>query len=96
LLKTTQHFVQAIEGPRSAINKLYNKITSDSRHGTVTILKYQPIQERSFAKWSMALLTNKDINQKILSKLNLRTDFDPYRLNDLSAHSLLSFASQES
>ena len=46
-------FLQALEGGRSAVNQLYNRIVADARHTDVTLLCYEEVGERRFAGWSM-------------------------------------------
>ena len=44
-------FLQVLEGGRSAVNQLYNRIAADDRHTQVELLSYEEIGERSFAGW---------------------------------------------
>ena len=46
-------FLQVLEGGRSAVNRLYNRIAADPRHSEVELLCYEEIGERRFAGWSM-------------------------------------------
>lgn len=39
-------FLQALEGPRSEVNALYNRLADDSRHKDLTILDYAEISVR--------------------------------------------------
>jgi hypothetical protein len=47
-------FAQALEGPRDAIERLYEKIACDPRHDDVRILSFGFVETRSFPDWSMA------------------------------------------
>ena len=49
-------FIQVLEGPRNAVNKLFETICDDTRHQDVAILGEYTGQERIFAKWSMGFL----------------------------------------
>lgn len=49
-------FLQALEGERDEINRLYNRIVRDPRHGDCTILRYGRIVTRHFEDWSMKLV----------------------------------------
>ena len=42
-------FMQVLEGGRSVVNQLYNRIVSDPRHSHVELLLYEEIEERRFA-----------------------------------------------
>ncbi len=46
-------FLQALEGDREAVSRLYLSIGRDKRHHDVVLLHYEEIAERAFAGWSM-------------------------------------------
>ena len=46
-------FLQLLEGPDVAVEKLYSKIKSDGRHKKVKKLYDQEINEKLFSSWSM-------------------------------------------
>ncbi len=71
-------FLQALEGGRSAVNKLYNRIVTDSRHSQVELLKYEEIGERRFAGWSMGQVNISRLNPALLLKYSERPTLDPY------------------
>ena len=53
LLVGNKSFLQLLEGPDSAVDKLYSKIKLDSRHKKVKKLYDQQIEEKLFSSWSM-------------------------------------------
>ena len=53
LLIGSDSYLQLLEGPDSAVEKLYSKIKMDSRHKKVKKLFEQHIEEKSFSSWSM-------------------------------------------
>lgn len=55
LLYSGGYFCQVIEGPRDVLEELFETIQMDPRHGDVTVLHFEPIDERSFSSWGMAL-----------------------------------------
>ena len=55
-------FVQALEGGRSAVSRLYNRIAADARHTDVVLLHYEEIIERRFAGWAMGQVNMARIN----------------------------------
>lgn len=65
----TQYFLQAIEGPRLEINRLYNRILLDKRHQDLVLIGYEEITERLFSGWEMdyAPMTD-EINHLISSE----------------------------
>ena len=53
LLIGSDSYLQLLEGPDSAVEKLYSKIKVDSRHKKVKNLFEQHIEEELFSSWSM-------------------------------------------
>jgi hypothetical protein len=50
-------FFQVIEGERSVIESLLNKLEKDQRHHRVTKIILEPIEARAFAEWTMGYST---------------------------------------
>ena len=68
-------FLQALEGERAAVTKLYARIYEDQRHSNVEMIHCECIVSRRYAHWSMAHVS--------LSGLDFQTEikwpeFDPY------------------
>jgi hypothetical protein len=59
LLYKGGHFLQAIEGPREAVERLYDSIEHDSRHEIIRLLASEAILRRRFPDWAMAF---RDLN----------------------------------
>lgn len=74
-------FIQVLEGGRSAVNRLYNRITADSRHTDVELLRYEEIGERRFAGWSMGQVNLARLNPGVLLKYSECARLDPYAVN---------------
>ena len=74
-------FIQVLEGGRSAVNKLYNRIASDSRHSDVVLLNYEEIEERRFAGWSMGQVNMQRLNPALLLKYSETAVLDPYAVS---------------
>jgi hypothetical protein len=53
LVYCDQVFLQVLEGPRGAVEALFEAIRRDPRHTRVMVIHEGPVQERSFAGWSM-------------------------------------------
>jgi hypothetical protein len=51
-----------LEGDKAEILALYEKICADKRHKLPRVLWDGPIEQRSFADWSMAFLTPSDVS----------------------------------
>lgn len=71
-------FMQALEGGRSAVNRLYLKIARDPRHSDVELLHYEEISERRFSSWSMGLVNMNRLNPALLLKYSPTPVLDPY------------------
>lgn len=74
-------FLQVLEGGRSAVNRLYNRIVADPRHTQVEVLLYQEIGERRFAGWSMGQVSMSRLNPSLLLKYSATATLDPYAVS---------------
>ena len=74
-------FLQVLEGGRSPVSALYNRIASDPRHRDVVLLSYEEIGERSFASWSMGQVNLNRLNPGLLLKYSERPELDPYAVS---------------
>jgi len=74
-------FLQVLEGGRSGVNKLYNRIASDTRHTDVELLCYEEIGERKFAGWSMGQVNMSRMNPALLLKYSERPTLDPFSVS---------------
>src|SRR4051812_34634391 len=74
-------FIQALEGGREAVNRLYNKIAADSRHKDVMLLGYDEVSERHFASWSMGQVNLSRLNPALVIKYSECARLDPYKLS---------------
>ena len=76
-----QVFLQVLEGGRSQVSRLYNRITQDPRHTDVVLLTYDEIEERSFAGWSMGQVNMARLNPALLLKYSESALLDPYAVS---------------
>ena len=74
-------FLQVLEGGRSAVNRLYNRIAADPRHTEVEVLLYEEISERRFASWSMGQANMSRLNPSLLLKYSATATLDPYSVS---------------
>ena len=74
-------FLQVLEGGRSAVNKLYNRIGADPRHTDVELLLYEEIGERRFASWSMGQVNMTRLNPSLLLKYSATAALDPFSVS---------------
>ena len=74
-------FLQVLEGGRSAVNQLYNRVAADTRHTQVELLSYEEIGERAFAGWSMGQVDLARLNPALLLKYSECATLDPYAVS---------------
>ena len=74
-------FIQALEGGRATVNRLYLKIAADPRHHDVVLLSYEEIGERRFAGWSMGQVNMARLNPALLLKYSATAELDPYAVS---------------
>jgi hypothetical protein len=53
LLHAEGTFFQVLEGPADIVDRLYEKLEGDPRHGQVTLIVREPIPRRYFEDWTM-------------------------------------------
>jgi hypothetical protein len=82
-------FLQVLEGARSEVNALYGNIVRDTRHRDVTLLHYEPIEQRRFASWRMATIDLKKVNLSTILRFSERPILDPYSMTGTGALALL-------
>lgn len=84
-------YLQALEGERGEVNRLYARIFADQRHKNVEMVHCESINERRFENWSMAHVQLSDLDP--MTEIEWQT-FDPYsvigllvlaRIDDLMA-----------
>ncbi len=54
LFYNSGYFAQVLEGPKKSIEKVFERIQQDERHGDVTVLECSECETRDFGEWSMA------------------------------------------
>ncbi len=74
-------FLQVLEGGRSQVSALYNRITQDQRHHDVVLLSYDEIEERSFAGWAMGQVNLARLNPGLLLKYSEAAVLDPFAVS---------------
>lgn len=89
MLFNSRYFLQAIEGQYSAIVDLSKKIQLDARHRHFAMLGHQRVVLRTWANWSMNLVTPNPANRSIFEEYDTPDGFDPYRLRFNQAHAML-------
>ena len=74
-------FLQVLEGGRTAVNRLYNRIVADARHHDAELMLYEEISERRFAGWSMGQVALARLNRSLLLKYSETATLDPFAVS---------------
>ena len=82
-------FIQALEGGRKAVNRLYGNIVRDPRHSDVTLLDYHEIEERRFAGWLMGNVDLNKVNRSSILRYSEKAELDPFSMSGARALALL-------
>lgn len=83
-------FLQVLEGGRSPVSTLYNRIAQDPRHHDVALLSYEEIGERSFSSWSMGQVHMSRLNPALLLKYSEAAVLDPYAVSGKASLALFN------
>lgn len=89
LLECGGWFLQALEGPRINVTRVYERIGSDRRHQAIHLIKAEPVDERKFANWHMCGRCLSPTDKQIVELLEGRNAFSPHKLTPASALNLL-------
>ncbi len=73
-------FLQALEGERGAVTRLYARISADPRHKDLELIHCESITKRRYGDWSMARVSLSDVDRT--TKI-VWPDFDPYSPNGM-------------
>lgn len=76
LLYKDQYFIQLLEGEEETIQRMFKKISKDSRHKNVKKISNMDVVLRSHDNWSMGFSNLDDSDDKMLE------GFAPHKLND--------------
>ena len=82
-------YLQFLDGEAVIVDALYQKIEKDPRHTDVKMLVHEPISQRGYPKWSMALLTWNEEIKPLFSRFNPNTACDLYAADPASVVDLL-------
>jgi hypothetical protein len=82
-------FMQALEGGREEVNRLYGKLLRDARHTDITLLDYSEINERRFSSWRMGRVELDKLNLGVVLKYSEKLHLDPFQISGRVALALL-------
>ena len=73
-------FAQVLEGPRAAIEDIFERIQQDERHGDVSLLAFDPAPARAFESWSMGFVGASIDDAARYGSIVEESGFDPARM----------------
>lgn len=74
-------FLQILEGERSAVTRLYARISADPRHTDLELIHCESIAERRYGQWSMAMVSLSDVDPQTRI---VWPEFDPYSASGMN------------
>jgi hypothetical protein len=93
LLYMDGYFIQYIEGSTKDVEKLYLKITLDTRHNSITLLSHEKIAERAFKKWTNLYRMNVNDHSQVPDALKAIVGEKQRLLTTTESLSLINFVS---
>ncbi|MBB6342492.1 hypothetical protein HNP49_002674 [Pseudomonas fluvialis] len=85
-----EYFLQVLEGGRSEVNRLYQRISTDPRHQELLLLQMDEISERLFSDWSMAYVPSSSLTRELLLRYGVSDEFQPMLMSNHSCLGLLT------
>lgn len=82
-------FLQILEGADSAVEFIYRRVKTDSRHHNLKTLSDQMVSSLSFPKWAMCGKNVTAADDEILAVLSKRSSFNPFNMTGSDALRLL-------
>ncbi|MEX1665301.1 BLUF domain-containing protein [Zhongshania arctica] len=82
----SEYYLQCLEGSPSAVNSVYNKIISDSRHSDIVLIDYRQIAKRAYSNWDMAYVKESSMTESLIKLYAGGSKFNPL---DMSVESVM-------
>ena len=76
------YFMQILEGPADAVERLVERIMRDPRHTNIRVVSRGSIMQRDFPDWNMALVNEEEMARAIV-RHPLLPEIHPYRAAEL-------------
>ncbi len=83
-------YVQVLEGGRTQVSSLYNRIAADRRHHDVCLLSFEEIGERRFEGWAMGQVNLGRLNPAQVIKYSETAVLDPFSLPGAASMALFN------
>lgn len=91
LIFNDAYFSQVLEGDRKAVTSTFCKIARDPRHSDLVIMKAEPIEQRTFLRWSMAFAGHSEELDPLYVKYGIAIGFNPAKM---TSENLLGFITE--
>lgn len=82
-------YLEAMEGERGILNKVYADVLRDERHSQVELLHFEEITERAFANWSLGRVHLEKLNASAILKYTPHLPLQPSQWSGKSALAFL-------
>jgi hypothetical protein len=82
-------FLQLLEGPTGEVDRTFERISQDSRHGDIAVIDKAPAERRMFRDWNMAQHQVTAADQALLAQAGLAT-FTPDVLDETGAIKIMT------
>ncbi|WP_038172633.1 BLUF domain-containing protein [Vibrio pacinii] len=83
------YFLQCLEGSRTNVNAVYQRILNDKRHSSIIMLDYREVSARDFSHWSMGYIPSSSLTAPLYLRYSGASEFNPYHMSGESAYQLL-------
>uniref|UniRef100_E6VPR9 BLUF domain protein n=1 Tax=Rhodopseudomonas palustris (strain DX-1) TaxID=652103 RepID=E6VPR9_RHOPX len=70
-------FAQVLEGPRDHVERIFEAIRQDRRHGKIQVMSTAEVESRQFPNWAMAYIGRSPSWEKALGWIKDDTHFAP-------------------
>ena len=92
LIFNRKNFLQCIEGERSKVSALFQKIAHDDRHQNIELISVEQVDEREMERWNMCYIPDSNITQELVLKYSDSDDFNPFEMSARGAFSFIRHA----
>jgi len=99
LSKNEGRFMQVLEGPKNEVDYIFENIKKDSRHHQISVIHYQPVNQRDFTGWQMGFQSlNIEPGEDVKGFFELNDDFlksEEFIKSNMALNFLKSFYSND-
>ncbi|ACA88361.1 BLUF domain-containing protein [Shewanella woodyi] len=94
LCANSYYFLQCIEGESAVIDALFQKISKDSRHHSITVINKREVDNQQFRAWSMGAVLDIDRHMNIVDGFFPDGVFNPSLLSEQTSLEFIEQFSQ--